>query len=572
MPEARLSNLNSLWGAYVLEGLCALGVRMVVTSPGSRSTPLTFAATQTSGLKAVSVLDERSAAFFALGAARSTHNPVALICTSGSAAGHWLPAVMEAFESGVPLILLTADRPPELRHSRAGQTTDQVSLFGRFVRYSVDMPLPELRLGAFHQAGSLLQDAMYAATQGFRGPVQLNFPFREPLAPQEEPIALPFPNPLDFWKRGEFPVFRKKLVRPISLKDFPAKGCILAGWAQPKDPQVWAEKALALSRALGWPIWADVGSPLRHYGPAEGFIITCYDAVARDAHACEVLTPEGVIVLGEPPTSKVARQWLEKAQPLCWTLGDRQPLGNALSLASIHWSSELEEVEFEQSPGHGVQTAWFRQWLSMESIYAGYLKQSLDSEPALHGPSVPYLLSGILPEKAWVWISASMPVRDAEWFWPASGKEFRVMLNRGLNGIDGLISSALGVATALGEHGVLVMGDLAFLHDAGGLANGRLAGAGLTVIVINNGGGGIFDHLPIAKFNPPYEDFFATPQAVSIKGLAQAYGWEYQKPVDLCSFRDLLGSLSRGVRILELVCDRAEEKRWRQHFFNNLKL
>lgn len=572
MPEAPLSNLNSLWGAYVLEGLRALGVRMVVTSPGSRSTPLTYAATQVSGLNAVSILDERSAAFFALGAARSAHAPVALICTSGSAAGHWLPAVMEAFESGVPLILLTADRPPELRHSRAGQTTDQVSLFGRFVRYRVDMPLPEVSAGLFHQAGSLLQDALYAATRGFAGPVHLNFPFREPLAPQVGNMELPFANPLAHWKTGDFPVSVNNSVQRFSLKGLPARGCILAGWAQPKNPQAWSEKALGLARALGWPIWADVGSPLRHYGPAQDCRVTGYDAIARHAEECAALAPEGIIVLGEPPTSKVARGYLEKCQPRCWTLGLRQPLGNALSLPAVHWMGDLETVEFEDSPQRGMQNPWSRQWLSLEGAFRDYLQLTFAKESALHGPSVAYHLAKALPERAQVWIAASMPIRDAEWFWPASDQKFGVMLNRGLNGIDGLISSALGMVAACGNPGVLLMGDLAFLHDAGGLANGRLAAAGLTVVVINNRGGGIFDHLPIAGWDPPFEDFFATPQTASIEGLAGAYGWKYQKLTDIESLHAALIAGAGGLQILEVVCNRWEERLWRRQFFNNLKL
>jgi 2-succinyl-5-enolpyruvyl-6-hydroxy-3-cyclohexene-1-carboxylate synthase len=572
MPDAHLSNLNSLWGAYVLEGLRALGVRMVVTSPGSRSTPLTFAATQVAGLKAVSILDERSAAFFALGAARSSHRPVALICTSGSAAGHWLPAVMEAFESGVPLILLTADRPPELRHSRAGQTTDQLSLFGRFVRYAVDIPLPELSAGIFNQAGSLLQDAVHAATEGFRGPVHLNFPFRDPLAPEDAEMTLPFANPLEHWKAGDFQPSVNSAGQHRSLKGLPEKGLILAGWAQPENPQAWSEKALVLARALGWPIWADVGSPLRHYGAAADCRVSGYDVVARNAEAFKDLPPEGVIVLGEPPTSKVARGWLEKCQPRCWTLGRRQPLGNALSLPAVHWIGDLQAMEFEDSPQRGMQNSWCRQWLGVDKAYADHLQQTLEKETALHGPSVAYHVGKAVPEGSRVWIAASMPVRDAEWFWPASDRQYRVMLNRGLNGIDGLISSALGMVAACAEPGVLIMGDLAFLHDAGGLANGRLAAAGLTVIVINNGGGGIFDHLPIAGWDPPFEEFFATPQTASTEGLAVAYGWEYQKLSDVESLREALGLTGGGLRVLEVGCNRLEERLWRRQFFNNLKL
>jgi 2-succinyl-5-enolpyruvyl-6-hydroxy-3-cyclohexene-1-carboxylate synthase len=402
--------------------------------------------------------------------------------------------------------------------------------------------------------------------------VHLNFPFREPLAPEDAAMDLPFANPLEHWRFADFPIAGGCFVQRRSLKDLPPKGLILAGWAQPENPEVWLEKALALARALGWPIWADVGSPLRHYGPAADCRITGYDAVARNAESFENLPPEGIIVLGEPPTSKVARGWLEKCQPRCWTIGRRQPLGNALSLPAVHWIGDLESIEFADSPQRGLETSWVRQWLNQEKAYAEHLQQSFGKETALHGPSVAYQVGKALPAGSLVWIAASMPVRDAEWYWPASDRQYRIMLNRGLNGIDGLISSSLGMVAACAEPGVLIMGDLAFLHDAGGLANGRLAAAGLTVIVINNGGGGIFDHLPIAGWDPPFEEFFATPQTASIQGLASAYGWGYQKLSDVESLREALESPGGSLRILEVGCNRLEERLWRRQFFNNLKL
>lgn len=554
------SNLSSLWGAFFIRGLCALGVSQVVISPGSRSTPLTLAASQASGLKLHTLVDERSAGFFALGLAKASGEPVALICTSGSALAHYGPAVVEADEAGVPLLLLTADRPPVLRYSRAGQTIDQLKFFSDRVRFFAEIAAPELKQSAFHRMGSVLEDAVLAAAGPRPGPVHLNLPFDEPLAPElSTSLDLDW-DPFEFWSDAQ----------PDAL---PGRGCILAGWAQPRDSDAYCKAVLDLARSLGWPVWADASSPLRHGKDPEGLVVTHYERIARSEELAAALKPEAVLLLGEPPTSKVCRQWLEAVQPQAWLLENRLPSGNVMGLHQRRLSWDGSESLLGRFQSVAEDAEFLRRWQQLESAWRRGQQAFVESDGLLHEGRISWLLGNHLPSGTPVFIASSLAIRDAEWFWPKSDRGYRVQTNRGANGIDGLVSSALGMATIRQQSSVLLCGDLAFLHDVGGLAAGRNLSTHLTIIVIQNEGGGIFEHLPVSKLGPVFESQFATPQAFSIEMLARGFGWDWElvdRPEVLAERLQTLPH--KGLRILEIRTNRKAEKVWRQRYLREIAI
>lgn len=552
------SNLNSLAGAFFARGLPVLGVRQVVVSPGSRSTPLTLAVSASPELQVHTVVDERSAGFFALGLAKASNEPVALICTSGSALAHYGPAVVEANEAGIPLVLLTADRPPSLRYSRAGQTVDQLKFFSDRVRFFAEIAVPELSRSWFYRQGTVLSDTIRAAVSTMPGPVHLNFPFDEPLAPSlDSRVKLDW-NPMDFWKADT---------------SVPAQGCILAGWAQPQDVEAYCENVLDLARSLSWPIWADASSPLRHYPDPDGWVITHYERVARDPVLANELCPQGVVLIGEPPTSKVCRLWLEKEQPFAWLIDSRLPSGNVMGLRQKRLQWDGAQALSELLKGNDVQNTYISRWRALELKWRQRQREFLESVEELHEGGVSWLLGSQLPAGTPVFIASSLAIRDAEWFWPKNDRGYIVQTNRGANGIDGLIASALAMATVHCRPSVLLIGDLAFLHDAGSLVVGRQLQSHLTIVVVQNQGGGIFEHLPVSKLGSMFEQQFATPQEFSIERMAQAFGWDWECVGEPSTLAARLSALpEKGLRILEVRTDRKNEKVWRQHYLREIAI
>ncbi|NET39316.1 MAG: 2-succinyl-5-enolpyruvyl-6-hydroxy-3-cyclohexene-1-carboxylic-acid synthase [Cyanothece sp. SIO1E1] len=330
------SNLNSIWTSILVETLKRLGLTHAVICPGSRSTPLAVAFAEHHQIAATPVLDERSAAFFALGIARKTKHPTALVCTSGTAGANFYPAVIEARESRVSLLILTADRPPELRDCNAGQTIDQQKLFGSFVNWYAELAIPTLEVDML---AYLRQTAIHAWERSHApipGPVHLNLPFRDPLAPTPQSAAQTLKSSFNI--EDFFADVDVQLAAPL-LPCFPAplpssllstwqtcsRGVIIAGLAQPQDPQQYCEAIAHLSKVLGWPVLAEGLSPVRNYAHLNPHLVSTYDVLLRNQRLAEKLTPEQVIHIGPMPTSKTLRQWLASTRPRQWIVdeGDR---------------------------------------------------------------------------------------------------------------------------------------------------------------------------------------------------------------------------------------------------------
>ena len=568
-PNLDTRNVNSLWASVLAETLARSGVTRAVVSPGSRSTPLAIALAAHPGLEAIPVLDERSAGFFALGLAKVSGAPVVLVCTSGTAVANFFPAVIEAHESAVPLLVLSADRPPEMRACASGQTIDQQKIFGGFTVFQHELAVPELDAGRYAYLRQTVAHAVARTLGPGGGPVHLNAPFRDPLPPVADAGAAElFAGTVD-WPRffSHLEPAAPALVfgRPPRLSP-EVHGAIVVGPAQPADLETYLAAAAEIARRLGWPVLADGLSPLRQHAGRFPALVTTYDTVLRHPETAERLRPEVVLVLGEWPTSKVLRAWVEASGADLWLATDRPDNRDALhgrTRAVALSLPALANVLPQAIDANGYQRMWAR--------YDGKIRAAIDArlaaETGWFEPKAAWLLATALPAGTSLFIANSMPVRDFEYVSPPTNRAIRPWCNRGANGIDGTLSTALGVAHG-GKPAVLFTGDLALLHDTNGFLLAAKFRGSLTVVVINNRGGGIFEHLPVAKFEPPFEEFFATPQHVDFGKLAAAYGLAHTVIRDWPHLVAEIATLpASGIRILEIRTDRKADAAGRKAWF-----
>lgn len=566
-------NTNTVWASILAETLKRLGLTTAVICPGSRSTPLTVAFAQQEDIEAIPVLDERSAAFLALGMARVTGCPVALVCTSGTAGANFYPAVIEARESRVPLLVLTADRPPELRDCHSGQTIDQLKLYGNYPNWQTEFSLPSLEIGMLSYLRQTVVHAWERTLFPVPGPVHLNIPFRDPLAPvpQFDTNSLPC--------QVQQEDFFAHLLRPHSLLTFPPlptpyqewrqseTGMIIAGPAQPQCPEKYCEAIAQLSKTLGWPVLAEGLSPVRNYAHLNPYLISTYDLILRNRQLAQQLAATMVIQIGELPISKELRTCLEEWQPRRWVIDPSDHNFDPLHGKTIYQRTTIEQLVTAIPSLEGVHTSFYLdQWCEAEAKVRSAVDQEMSTMSQLFEGKAAWLLSQILPPMTPLFIANSMPVRDVEFFWTPNNTGVQPFFNRGANGIDGTLSTALGIAHR-NQSSVMLTGDLALLHDTNGfLLKNKFVGH-LTIVLINNNGGGIFEMLPISKFDPPFEEFFATPQDINFAQLCVTYGVEHQLIQSWEQLRRLLNPLpSKGIRVLELRTNRKADASWRKKY------
>jgi 2-succinyl-5-enolpyruvyl-6-hydroxy-3-cyclohexene-1-carboxylate synthase len=545
-----------------MEVLARLGVETVVISPGSRSTPLTVAAERNPKLEALSILDERSAGFFALGLAKRTHKPVVLVCTSGSAVVNYHPAVLEASMSGTPLLVLTADRPAELRDCSSGQTIDQLKIFGDSVRSFHEMALPEATPTMLAYLRQTLVHAVDRSLHGNPGPVHLNFPFRDPLAPNAVGAPIIEASALE----QEATVLTRLCesegvgasLDTVALERLASHrhGVIVVGAMNPREGgDAFADAVAMLSHKLGWPVLSDVLNPLRgHFGENQA-LIGHYDAFLRNPAVAQERRPTAVLQIGQLPTSKVLRVWLAESESVSFLLSDRPINSDPLHRVATPLHGEVH-VLAEALSHQTVDAAWIQAWVNLEQQTVATLDGKFDAMDELFEGKVAWLLSRHLPIGTSTFLASSMSVRYAETFWCAGSRACPIYCNRGANGIDGTLGTALGVAHR-GKAAVLLTGDLAFLHDTNALLAASELQGSLTVVLVNNNGGGIFEHLPVSELDAVFERHFATPQTVQIETLCHAYGVKHQRVQNWSELVEAISFLpTSGVRVLEVPTDR----------------
>jgi 2-succinyl-5-enolpyruvyl-6-hydroxy-3-cyclohexene-1-carboxylate synthase len=497
-----------------VEELYRCGMRHAVTSPGSRNAPLALTLAAQDGVEAVSVLDERSAGFVALGMAKASGRPVAVTCTSGTAAANLHPAVVEAWEARVPLIVLTADRPPELREVGAGQAIDQIKLYGSAAKWFVEVGTHDPgRATAIHHR-ALACRAYWTAGAGRPGPVHLNFPLREPLAPAPERL-----DEADWRGREDgrpWTELREHASAPRSsdIDDLAsriaaeARGVIVCG---PTSERI-ADQAARLAARTGWPLLAEPTSGVRCGQHDRTQVIAHYDVLLRVERFAREHTPGLVLRVGDMPTSKPLRALVAESSQIvidphgAWNEPTRTAELVIQAAAAPTLDALAAAVEVSSAASEGT---WLDSWRRADAK----VWPALEAAPEGFEGRVLAGLEPELPDEAIVWVSSSMPIRDVEAYFPRSPKRLRFLANRGANGIDGVVSSAMGAALASGLPTWVLIGELALQHDAGGLLAARRAGVDLQIVCVNNAGGGIFDFLPVAEHADPaaYETHIATP-------------------------------------------------------------
>jgi 2-succinyl-5-enolpyruvyl-6-hydroxy-3-cyclohexene-1-carboxylate synthase len=567
------TNANTALASAFVEELARGGLRHAVVSPGSRSTPLAVALWQAPEIEVTVIVDERSAAFFALGAAQASGAPVALLCTSGTAVANYHPAVIEADESGLPLVVLSADRPPELRGIGAGQTIDQIKVFGASVRWFCEVGTHAADDGGLLHYRSIACRALAAARGETRpGPVHLNLPWREPLAPVAVTGAVTATDPLALEGRDGRPltaVTRIDLEPSAFLLEEMAghigdaiAGVIVAG--RQLDPEL-REPLAHLARASGFPILAEPTSQLRCGPHDRSQVVAAYDLLLRDERFARSVIPDFVLRFGAMPTSKPLRSWLAASgasEIVIDPFGDwNEPSNRAAAILRADptalasgWAARLEK-----EPRPAPET-----WIAAEAAAQAALSGELGgagadtgggggagaSEPALHRALGAAHADGDL-----VYTASSMPIRDQEAFLGAGDTDALFLCNRGSNGIDGLISSGIGAAYASGRPTTIVSGDLGLLHDIGGLAALRDVSTPVRIVVIDNGGGGIFHFLPQeqALDGDEFEALLGTPRGVSVERAAALFDLPHRH---LESLTDLPSALAAGTGLIEVRTDR----------------
>ena len=526
------ASLDPTVGAYLLlrafcDELARCGMRDACTSPGSRNTPIVLSLVRERRIRCWSHIDERCAGFFAVGAAKASGLPVAVTCTSGTAAAELLPAVVEAWQARVPLVVLTADRPAELREVGAGQAIDQLKLYGDAAKWFVEVEPPGATPQGLRWIRQLACRAYWTALDGRPGPVHLNMPLREPLVLDRADGPLP-EDPVPGrsggrpWLAHRPPAVRTGPAGPAT--PLPARGVIVAGRDE-RGVQV-GEAAAQFAARTGYPLLADPLSHARHGANA----VATYDLLLRDPTFAAGVAPEIVIRVGDLPTSKPLRTWLASLTGARQLALDPEQAWQdpAAVLDEIDSGDPVSALQALGDAAGEPDPAWLAEWTRADEAAGDGLADELGDE--LSEPLVAARLGDWLGEPdpaTTLFVAASMPVRDLELYLPARRPLPRVLSNRGANGIDGTVSSAFGVAAAGERPVVLLIGDVTLAHDIGGLLAARRLGLELTIVLLNNDGGGIFHFLPVSGEGEAFEEHVATPHGLAFERVAELYGLRY---------------------------------------------
>jgi 2-succinyl-5-enolpyruvyl-6-hydroxy-3-cyclohexene-1-carboxylate synthase len=572
-------NRNALWGRVLADELARSGVEGVVVSPGSRSTPLVTAVEGHDDLRVFSVLDERSAAYFALGRARRTGAVTPLICTSGTAAANYHPAVIEADQGRVPLLLLTADRPPELRDSGANQTVDQEKLYGDAVRWYKDLPEPEADERKLRSLRTTVARALTEATGTPLGPVHLNCPFRKPLEPT--PVHGDVPSDLDplaidgrddgrpfvSTTAGTPQLDRRDLHRLAEALSV-GRGLIVAGPADP--PGIDPEAVTALAHATGFPILADPLSGLRFGGHTRvTTTVGGYDGYLDPRVTDDWPAPETILRIGASPTSKRLRKYLARTDARQFVVDPAGAWREAEFTATDLVVADPSRLagRLAEVVGGPDAAEWRERWADADRTHREVVADATDDGASGYFEGAILAdVADLAPEPATLVVSNSNPIRDADRYVAPTAANYTVLGNRGASGIDGVVSTALGAGSATTDHLTLVIGDLAYYHDGNGLLSALRCGVDATIVLVDNGGGGIFHRLPIESFEPPFTEAFVTPHGLDFEPTADLYGLDYAAVEDREGFCDAYAEsvASDGTDVIDVRTDAEASQRTRE--------
>lgn len=553
--------------ANFVDELYQSGLRDVVISPGSRSTPLAMTFAAYPSIKHWLNMDERSAAFFALGIAKQTKRPVALVCTSGTAAANYYPAIIESFYSRVPLLVLTADRPHELRDVGAPQAINQLHLYGDYVKWFHDMSLPELTDNNGAYVRGKASAAYKIANTANRSAVQLNFPFREPLVPDfliENLWGTSQKTPYLDVKQGKKKLSIEQLTVLSKQLSGKKNGVIVCG---PLEDQEAQKEIIALANTWQLPLFADPLSQLRSGDFDKSNVIESYDSILKHKQTRELLKPDFIIRFGALPVSKPYTLWLKENPQIDHYVveeveGYREPIGHPSTVIYADPMVFCEDLLTLTERNRNLD--WLIKWQKCNTIAKKVLAEK-NADLLSEGHVVQHIAKTI-PNNSTFFVGNSMAIRDVDTFWFNTNKQIRILANRGANGIDGVTSSALGVAAST-ERVTLLLGDLSFFHDQNGLLLTKHYPLNITIILVNNNGGGIFSFLPQAKQQvQDFEELFGTPMDLDFSHVVKLYEGNYSSPSNWKSFQEVLeiSYQTAGLSVIELKTNRTENVVWHE--------
>jgi len=557
-------NRNVFWTETFVKELSLQGVKYASISPGSRNTPLTIAFAKNKKIKTYIHIDERSSGFFALGLAKASGTPVAIVCTSGTATAELYPAIIEAYQQRVPLIVCTADRPPELLDMGANQTINQRNIYKNHIRYFNDVGLPTPTVKKIQQLKNTAQRAVLESTAKSRGPVHLNFPFRKPFEPKTytdeiDSKILEFSNKKIKQNKAVINLLDKdiskqpwfnKIIRQIKKSK---KGLIIVG------PENYNSKFLkncqTLSHKLGYPVLADGTSQLRFGRHPKENIITVFDAFLRSNKFVQNHQPDIILQFGRTITSKGLDTFLEKCDAPRFMINEYgdwfdpsdQAVGSYACKPYLFCEKILEHINLNTQ--HKKNHIWLKSFKNAEAVSLKLKNRIVDNSSFPNEGRIINEIIKTVPDDCQIMLSNSMPVRDFDYFASNTNKKIVIFNNRGASGIDGITSTALGISAAGNKPTVLITGDLAFYYDMNGLLSARNYKIPLVIVLINNNGGGIFEILPISNYKEIFNKYFVVPHNMDFSPFVKAYGGRYK---GIKSWKDFNISLRSAIRSKKL--------------------
>ncbi|MFA6977975.1 MAG: 2-succinyl-5-enolpyruvyl-6-hydroxy-3-cyclohexene-1-carboxylic-acid synthase [Ignavibacteriaceae bacterium] len=570
-------NKNILWATIFLEQLAKLGVKYICISPGSRSTPLTLAAAYNKKFTCLHIIDERSSAFFATGIARVTGTPVVLICTSGTATAEYYPAIIEAYQQRIPLIVCTADRPPELVNRGANQTINQKNLYANHIRFFADAGLPDISNKKLEMIKKIAVQSFEASALKNKGPVHINFPFEKPFEPETYTDKIPINFEVKYITKKELNssslVNSKEVESLFNIIAKAKRGLIIVGPDEynAKFPQL----INAVADKTGFPIFADGASQLRFGKYSKNNVIVNYDALLRSEYFLKDFSPDLILHFGRTITSKGLEQFLEKTSApkyLINEFGDwfdpSNSAKNALAIKPIDFCRELLASN-KILPLTKEKKEWGK-FITSANLSAEKIKEKTFAASTF--PNEPKTINLVLKNlsgNANIMLSNSLPVRDFDFFASNLDKKITVFHNRGASGIDGIVSTALGIASVSKIPTILITGDLAFYYDLTSLLTAKQYNIPLIIILVNNNGGGIFQFLPISKYKNVFNQFFTMPHSLSFKNLVKEFGGNYTVVKKQSDFEKRLNTaLSvKNFSVLEIKTDAVSSLQLRRKYW-----
>lgn len=568
-------NRNIVWSDIFVNRLAQLGVHNACISPGSRNTSLTLAFNANRHIKIYQIVDERSSAFFALGLAKKTNSPVAVLTTSGTAVAELYPAIIEAYYSRVPLIICTADRPYHLLDRGANQTINQINIYKNHIRYFKDAGLPDINKLSFIK--QVAEEAIHFSTVDNRGPVHINLPFEKPFEPKSYTDSIELKKIENIFTHSSFEtappaqssVNFESLSKKLLKKE---KGLIIVGYNNYSD--AFSGKVIKLAEKLGYPVYADGASSLRLRSRSKNIFIDNLTAFMRGRDFQKHFDPKIIIQFGAAPTSNVLLEFFKNSKAekiLVNDFGDRKDPSLTAKTIIRFEPAQFCSLLADSIKEKGNRDSCWKIDMQVMNSFSGDLKSRIIDKAKFpfEGKIVSEIIDAI-PARSNLFVSNSMPIRDTDFFVSANRKKIKLFCNRGASGIDGINSTAIGIAARSKEKTFLIIGDLAFYHDLNGLLNSVKFKIPLTIILINNSGGGIFESLPISRYRDGFTENFSTPLNLDFEKIVKAYGGKYFKINSWKNLKEkvILSSGNRHLSVLEIRTDAKKSKLQRNKYWN----